>query len=329
MLESLTAYCFLIWLFFYKFKVIKFTATLKILSTVIGLIWLTVCWIGLERYTPSAEDRAFVQSPVVQLRPQSHGIVTNVFVKPNEPIKKGDPILQIDPEPYELKIKLEEAKLMRAEAELELAKIELNRVLNTNRDDPGAISQSEIDRKRENLKVSEASVKVAKNEIGIHKFHLTKTTVYAPADGYVVNLQVRPGLYIPPMRQPVISFVKSDESWIVAIIPQNGAAQVRPGNSAEVAFNLYPPFVFEAEVESVVWATGEAQGNISGHIPRFLQLIQKGAYVVKLKLKKDYPNKPLRFGSKGSVVINTGKLDLAWAVRKLEIRMISWVNLIL
>ncbi|HMB59973.1 MAG TPA: efflux RND transporter periplasmic adaptor subunit, partial [Xanthomonadales bacterium] len=102
-------------------------------------------------------------------------------------------------------------------------------------------------------------------ELAQAQYNLDHTTIVAPSDGYVVNVQLYPGAFVR-LKQPVMAFVNSEEHWLLATVPQRGIHRLRSGDKAQVAFEMYPGEIFEAEVENVVWAVGNVQGIPSGQI---------------------------------------------------------------
>ena len=107
------AYFFLVRLIFFDFKLMKFNLFWKFI--VFGL------WVGallteilmLGQFTPYSKE-AFVQSYVVQMAPEYGGRVKEVFITSNTPIKKGDPLFQMDPEPWQHRVDEYEALLASA-----------------------------------------------------------------------------------------------------------------------------------------------------------------------------------------------------------------------
>ena len=69
--------------------------------------------LSLGQYTPYSKE-AFVQSYVVQMAPEYGGRVKEVFITSNTPIKKGDPLFEMDPEPWQNRVNEYEAHLASA-----------------------------------------------------------------------------------------------------------------------------------------------------------------------------------------------------------------------
>jgi multidrug resistance efflux pump len=91
------------------------------------------------------------------------------------------------------------------------------------------------------------------------KWQLSQTVAYAPADGTVVAITLRPGAMAVPLPMvPAMNFVE-DEQWILAIYKQNEVRKVAPGQEAEIAMKMYPGRILKCKVDSVLWATAQGQ----------------------------------------------------------------------
>ena len=102
----------------------------------------------------------------------------------------------------------------------------------------------------------QAQVAAVRAQLDNAKWELSQTTMYAPADGTVINNQLRVGSWVVPMPlQPAMTFVE-DEYQILALYQQNELYNVEPGNEAELALPTYPGEVLKARVQSIVWAQG-------------------------------------------------------------------------
>lgn len=100
------------------------------------------------------------------------------------------------------------------------------------------------------------------------RWELSQTTVVAPADGYAINVQLRPGAFTTAFPiTPAMTFVENTYQ-IIALFGQNELHQVEPGNEAEFTINTYPGRVFKAKVDSIVWAQGQGQIANSTQLPQ-------------------------------------------------------------
>jgi len=157
------------------------------------------------------------------------------------------------------------------------------------------------------------------------RYNLEHTTILAPSDGYVANLQLYPGSFIR-LKQPVMAFVNTEEYWLVATVLQRGVQRIREGDKAQVAFEMYPGKLFDATVDNVVWAAGNTQGVPSGILPHVEQIRSAEQYMVRLNIKED-PDHPLRFGASGLVAIySSDAADFLVFLRQIEIQSESFLN---
>jgi multidrug resistance efflux pump len=112
-----------------------------------------------------------------------------------------------------------------------------------------------------------AQVAQVRAQLESAKWDLSQTTVTAPANGYAINLQLRPGSMTAAFPAlPVVTFVE-DEFMVVALYNQNELHQVAPGNDAEIALKTYPGRIIKAKVDSVIWAQGQGQSAGSTNLP--------------------------------------------------------------
>ncbi|MFD2111773.1 HlyD family secretion protein [Thiorhodococcus fuscus] len=157
-------------------------------------------------------------------------------------------------------------------------------------------------------------------------YNLDHATVVAPADGYLVDLVLRPGAFIR-LKQPVATFVSTQEVYLAASIDQRATQWIRPGDLAHFALSMYPGHIFKARVDSVVWASGRAQLQASGILPSEQTVGASRTFFVKLVPEGDFTQTPLEFGASGLAAIFTDKaVDLVKVLRMIEIQSESLLN---
>jgi RND family efflux transporter MFP subunit len=305
------AYFFLVRLVFFDYRLIKFNLFWKFVVFGVYIAAALTEIIMLGQYTPYSKEM-MVESRVLQIAPQFGGIVKEVQAKPNVPIKKGDPLFEMDPKPLQDKVNSLKAQLAEAEE-----KYHVERKL--------VEQHAGVREKMINLK---DEVDTLKADLDAAQYNLDHAVVVAPSDGYVVDLQLRPGVFIR-LKQPVMTYIDTQEYVLIAAIPQKASQWVREGNQVEIALEMYPGKVFPAEVEHVIWATGRAQLQASGVLPTAQQVHTSELFVVKMRYKGDETAHPLRFGASGLAAIYTGQGPAVFKLlRQLEIRSESWLNYI-
>ncbi len=74
-------------------------------------------------------DDAYVNGHVTYVAPRVAGQVSHVLVDDNERVKKGDLLVQLDKEPYQVQVDIKKAALVAAEAELMAARSQVRGIL--------------------------------------------------------------------------------------------------------------------------------------------------------------------------------------------------------
>jgi multidrug resistance efflux pump len=112
MLIVLSIYAVLIWLLFFKAKILPWNQGWKWTVYSVGVLIALVVLGALNYYTPSG--RIVVQGAIVEITPNVSGTVVSVEAKPNLRLKKGDVIFRIDPTPFAAEVRRLEAALVDA-----------------------------------------------------------------------------------------------------------------------------------------------------------------------------------------------------------------------
>ena len=172
-----------------------------------------------------------------------------------------------------------------------------------------------------------ASVAAARAEVANAQWNFDQTAVYAPANGYAINVQLRPGSIVVPFPlAPAMSFVE-ETYQVIALFAQNELTMVEPGNEAEIALNMYPGRVIKATVNSIVWAQGQGQVAQSGMLPDtgvFPQV--PGRFPVKLDVAEKDRGLFLAAGAAGDGAIYTEHGAILHIIRKVILRVGSITN---
>ncbi|GMW05210.1 MAG: HlyD family secretion protein [Gammaproteobacteria bacterium] len=172
-----------------------------------------------------------------------------------------------------------------------------------------------------------ASVATIKANLAKARWELSQTVVYAPANGTAINVQLRPGQFIVGMPfAPAMTFVE-DEFQVIALYAQNELWRVTPGNEAEISFPTHPGEIIKATVESIVWAQGQGQLAMSGNLPATGPApIPPGRFAVKLDIATRDSDKFFAAGAVGHAAIYTDHLAAIHIIRKVILRVDSYLN---
>jgi multidrug resistance efflux pump len=179
------------------------------------------------------------------------------------------------------------------------------------------------------VKVSEAAAANTKAQLETAKWDLTQTKVFAPGNGTMVNVMLRPGFFVAGMPfNEVMTFV-DNEYQIFAFFGQNELHQVVPGNEAEITLDTYPGKIIKAHVDSVLWAQSQGQVDASGNLPKTTISAPPGRFPVKLVVAEKDHDVFLASGAAGAAAIYTDHIAPVHIIRKVLLRVESYLDYII
>jgi multidrug efflux system membrane fusion protein len=235
-------------------------------------------------------DDAYVLSDLVAIAPEVSGIVKGVAVVDNQKVAAGDLLATIDPEPFQLDVDLKQqqiasleaavavksqapagdaASLDAATAALQLAQLQYDRAKTLSGDqfasqeqfdqatnklraaqDRLALAQNQSETDNRAIAEAKAQVDVAKAELAVAQYNLSRTRLTAPVVGYVNNLTLRPGAYAHA-GEAIIGVVDETQWRVVANFKEDVAASVAPGHRVWVWLDSDPWHFHAGHVQGV------------------------------------------------------------------------------
>jgi RND family efflux transporter MFP subunit len=290
------------------FKIVRFNLFWKLSPFIVLILVLFGLLVPMNWGAP--QGPAIVVRNAVSIVPDVAGEVADVPVAANTPLKAGDILFSIDRTPYAAQVKA-------IEAQLKLSKTRLAQMTQLFERDSGRgfdveQRQSEVDQLSGQLEGAQ--------------WNLDKTTVRAPADGYVTNVALRKGARVANLPlSPVMAFIDTSSTIIGVEINQIDARYVEPGQEVEITFKFAPGRVFGGKVESVLQAiaTGQTQTSGTAVAPK---AIEAAPFVVRVKLDDAGFANHLPAGSTGTAAIYTGHLKPTHMVRRVLLRQVAILN---
>jgi multidrug resistance efflux pump len=159
------------------------------------------------------------------------------------------------------------------------------------------------------------------------RWNLEQTTTRSPCDCYVVNLQLRPGAFVAGLPLNAVMTLVEADGQVVALYNQNELQLVEPGNEVEFTLQTLPGRIIKGTVDSIVWAQGMGQIPASGTIPMTgFVASPPGRYVVKFDVAERDRQVFLAAGAAGQAAIYTDNGHFAHILRKVILRVGSYVN---
>ncbi len=215
----------------------------------------------------------------------------------------------------------------------------------------GSISQAQFEKAKNDYQAADASAQAAKAEaerarlqadaviLGVNtevarlqaeldtaKFNLEQSVVRAPSNGTVVQMFLRPGMYAAslPLR-PVMIFMPDEPPVFAAAFLQNSAQRIEEASDAEVILPSVPGRFFKAKVDAVGAYIPQGQLQPSGNLVDPEQIKGHGRMLVVVKFTDDLSKYQIVPGSTGEVAIYTHHMHHLAIMRKVLLRMKSWL----
>ncbi|MDC6379704.1 HlyD family secretion protein [Pseudomonas graminis] len=225
-------------------KLFSLIATLLILALA---IWIgRLLWIHYMD-TPWTRDGR-VRADVINVAADVSGVVIDVPVKDNQPVRKGDLLMQIDPEHYQLAVKQAEAMVASRKATWEMRKVNANR----RKDMDALVISAESREDASNVATSaQADYQLAVAQLEAAQLNLQRTKVLAAVDGYVTNLNVHRGDYAR-IGEAKMAVVDRNSFWVYGFFEETKLPHVRIGDPADM--QLMSGEVMKGHVESIARA---------------------------------------------------------------------------
>jgi multidrug resistance efflux pump len=167
-------------------------------------------------------------------------------------------------------------------------------------------------------------------ELNDAQFDLDQTVVRAPADGFVTQVALRPGVYVVPAPfRPAMTFVNTDpkDRALGAAFQQNALQRVRAGDEAEILFKAVPGRVFKGKVRTLLDAIAAGQMQSSGTLTDFgATTADSSRGMALIDIVDDISSYQIPVGSAAEVAIYTEHFEGLSLLRKILLRMRSWKN---
>ena len=197
-------------------------------------------------YSPWTRD-AKVRADVVTIVPEVAGYVTELHVRDDQFVHKGDVLLEIDPADYRIALDRAQATTQQAEAALDYARQDERRkaILAP----VGTISQDVYQKTTSTLHQSEAAIAEDEAAVAKAKLDLSRTVIRAPVNGFVTNLTLDVGQYAS-VGVKTMALIDSDSYRIEGYFEETKIPLIKPGQPVEIRLLSGAP-ALRGHVESI------------------------------------------------------------------------------
>ncbi len=183
----------------------------------------------------------------VELSFRVSGPLITLPIQVGDVVQQGDVLAQIDPRDYQVKVRNVRGQLDEAKAALTRAENDLKRQQNIFRQDPGATSETAIDRAREARDRARANITSLQASLTAARDQLSYTKLKAPFSGSVVAIYVE-NFEDVRAKQAVARLVDDSRIEMVVNVPENLISMAPHVTNVRAIFDAFPDREIPAEI---------------------------------------------------------------------------------
>jgi RND family efflux transporter MFP subunit len=200
-----------------------------------------------------------VRAYVVTMAPEVSGRIVDLPIADNQLVHKGDPLLVIDPTNYAIAVRLDEAAVQQAEANMQNAEREAKRRAAL----PDiAVSVEQQQSYDTQAAAARAQYQQALANLDQARVNLQRAVIHSPVNGWVTNLLAQRGDYATE-GQNVISLVDADSFWVDGYFEETSLDAIQVGDPAEIKLLGYRRLL-HGHVDGIARAINVANAQPNG-----------------------------------------------------------------
>ncbi len=171
-----------------------------------------------------------VRADIVAVAPDVSGFVTEILVRDNQKVRRGDVIFRIDRARFALALQQADAAVAGRHAMLDQADSDLKRYRGLTTD---AVSQQ----KQEQVLATQLQAKAAYDQAvadrAVAQLNLDRSEVFAPVNGTISNMDLRPGTYVAAGKG-VMALVDSDTLHVDGYFEETKLPRIHVGDAVRI-----------------------------------------------------------------------------------------------
>ena len=306
-----------------KRRILWLVALLAVLVIAVLAVGKNKGWFGSEGFLKVAVEKGVKRDIVeiitangkiqpeteVIISPDVSGEIVDLVIKEGDEVKKGQYLLKIKPEAYQMarnraeaSLNNAKARLKQAEARLELASLDYNR--NSQLYADKAISEAEFEQAQTNYntalaekEAAEISVASAKATLDEADESLTKTSIYAPMSGTVSSLSSELGERVVGTSMmtgtEMLRIANLHRMEVEVEVNENDIVRVSLRDTALIEVDAYPDTKFKGVVSEIP-VSANTLGVTTDQVTNFMVkiLLLQESYADKISERNPYPLRP-------------------------------------
>lgn len=224
------------------FSVGQILFTLVVVVIAAFVLWRLVAYYMFAPWTRDGHVRA----DVVQVAPDVGGLIVDVKVVDNQPVKAGQVLFVIDQARYALTLRQAQATALQRRATLDQARREDAR----NRTLGDLVAREITEESRSRVQQAEAALADAEVAIDTARLNLQRTTIVSPVDGYLNDRAPRTGEFVTAGRS-VLSVVDLHSFRVDGYFEETKLRGIDIGQAVDIKV-MGEPAILRGHVQSIV-----------------------------------------------------------------------------
>ncbi|SAL55464.1 RND family efflux transporter MFP subunit [Caballeronia sordidicola] len=224
------------------FSIGQILFTLVVVAIAAFVLWRLVAYYMFAPWTRDGHVRA----DVVQVAPDVGGLIVDVKVVDNQPVKAGQVLFVIDQARYALTLRQAQATALQRRATLDQARREDAR----NRTLGDLVAREITEESRSRVQQAEAALADAEVAIDTARLNLQRTTIVSPVDGYLNDRAPRTGEFVTAGRS-VLSVVDLHSFRVDGYFEETKLRGIDIGQPVDIKV-MGEPAILRGHVQSIV-----------------------------------------------------------------------------
>jgi RND family efflux transporter MFP subunit len=160
------------------------------------------------------------------------GIIRQVYVDEGDTVEKGDRLINIDAQDYQLRVEQARAAVKAAQAQVDTLKTEYDRTARLLKQE--AVPQAQADQLSGNLAAARAQLEQAKVGLRMAQKARADAVVSAPYAGVITAVNVAEGSFAAPGPSPLVQLEEVQNLYLRVSVPEEYAGDVQIGDTLTV-----------------------------------------------------------------------------------------------
>lgn len=198
-----------------------------------------------------------VRADITLIAPDVSGMISKVYVKDNQYVKKDDKLFEIDKKRFEANLQRAQSIVQIKKANYLMKKAEYDKRI---KGDDSIIPKDVKDDAKYNLLMAKEELNEAISKLDITKLDLQRATVYAPTSGWINNLLLKKGDFIK-QGESHISMLNENSFWVYGYFEEHKLTKINIGDEA-IMNPLGTDFTIKGHVQSIATGITDRDNNI-------------------------------------------------------------------